>query len=153
VSSALPTFSPPTVTFFRAPSKSYVLCGSEWQRVSPEEEARMHTGFDRVTREPHIGASIVRRPNGLLRMSFDLVRLDVRLRPSALARLERAWKEEAENFSKPLFRAALRRTHFSRVFVQFEVLPERDEQWKAELSALLENPASYETANQFAEHK
>ncbi|HWY08228.1 MAG TPA: hypothetical protein VNY24_15310 [Candidatus Acidoferrales bacterium] len=105
----------------------------------------MATGFARESREPNVGVYVARRPNGLVRLGFDLARLDVKLTPGAIERLEGRWRGEAASFSKPLFRSVQRRAHFSRSFAQFEIAPERVEQWRGELSAILENPASYET--------
>jgi hypothetical protein len=135
----------PTVSFFSGRSNSYVQCGAEWHRLTPDDDARLHTGFDRETREPSLGVSIVRRPNGLVRVAFDLARLDVRLHPSAIERLEARWRGEAASLSRSLLRSVNRRAHFARSFVQFEVAPENVEGWKRTLEARLSNPDSYES--------
>jgi hypothetical protein len=45
------------------------------------EEARNRTGVDRVSREAHVGISIERRQRGRLVISWDLIRLNLRLVP------------------------------------------------------------------------
>jgi hypothetical protein len=135
----------PIVHFFSGRSKSFVQCGSEWHRLTSEDEARLATGFSRESREPNMGVYVSRRPNGCVRIGFDLARLDVKLQPSAIERLERRWHEEAASFSKPLFRSVQRRVHFARSFAQFEVSPEHVEGWKLELESILSDPNSYES--------
>jgi hypothetical protein len=111
--------------------------------MSPEDLAHFHTGYDRETREPNIGIYIIRRPNGLLRIGFDLHRLDFNLRRETVERLRQCWSDEAANLSNPLRRSVERRAHFSKSFAQFEVEPRRVEAWKDELIASLENPESF----------
>lgn len=135
----------PSVRFFAGRSQSFVQCGTEWHRLTSEDEARLATGFARESREPNVGVYVARRPNGLVRLGFDLARLDLKLTPAAIERLEGRWRGEASNFSKPLYRATLRRTHFSRSFTQFEVAPERVEGWKLELESVLSDPNTYES--------
>jgi hypothetical protein len=101
-------------------------------------------GLDHETREANVGIYIVRRPNGLLRVGFDLYKLDVNLRPSAVERLASRWRQEGVNLSKSLLRSVGRRVHFSRSFAQFEIAPERLEEWKSELRSVLSEAGSYE---------
>jgi hypothetical protein len=69
----------------------------------------------------------------------------VNLRPAAIESLERRWREHAASLSKSLQRSAARRAHFSKSFASFEIAPESIEEWKDDLAAVLENPASYES--------
>jgi hypothetical protein len=87
---------------------------------------------------------VERRPNGLLRIGFDLWRLSVNLQPAVIERLQDRWRRESETLSKSLLRSAQRRSHFSKSFGRFEVASERLEEWKSELAAVLSNPESYE---------
>jgi hypothetical protein len=66
------TPSPPLVRFFAGRSQSFVEFGGSWRRMTPEDEARSHTGYHRETLEPNIGIYATRRPNSLLRIGFDL---------------------------------------------------------------------------------
>jgi hypothetical protein len=134
----------PHVAFFRAPSNSFVQFGSQWRRMTTEDEARSHTGYDHDTREPSVGVYIVRRQNGLLRIGFDIWKLDVNLRPTVLECLENRWRQQTANFSKSLLRSVNHRVHFSKSFAQFEIAPEQIEEWKQTLEDMLSNPASYE---------
>jgi len=134
----------PNIRFFSGRSESFFQFGSEWRRATPEDEAHQFTGFDRATREPSVGVYIVKRPNGLMRVGFDLWRLGVTLQPAAIERLQDRWHQEAGALSKSLLRSAGRRPHFSESFARFEVAAERLEEWKSELSAVLSNPESYE---------
>jgi hypothetical protein len=134
----------PHVRCFSGKSDSYVQSGFDWRRMTPEDEAHGHTGYDRETHEANVGIYIVRRPNGLVCVGFDLYKLDVNLRPSAVERLANRWRREAANLSKSLLRAIGRRVHFSRSFAQFEIAPERLDEWRAELSATLTDADSYE---------
>ena len=138
------TFLPPNVRFFSGRSESFFQFGSEWHRATPEDEAHQYTGYDRTTHEPCIGVYVEGRPNGLLRIGFDLWRLSVNLQPAAIAPTESRWRREAASLSKSLLRSASRRSHFSKSFMRFEVSPEGLEAWKFELSAVLSNPDSYE---------
>ena len=113
--------------------------------MTPEDEARFHTGYDRQTHEPNVGIYIVRRQNGLLRIGFDLGKINANLRPSTIERLEARWRQEASTtLSKSLLRSALRRVHVAKSFVRFEIAAERIEDWKTELEAVLSNADSYE---------
>lgn len=143
----------PCVRFFTGRSESFIQCGEQWHRLNCEDEAKSCTGYDRQTHEPHLGLFILKRPNGLLQLGFDLVKLDWNLRPDTIERLKARWRAEAATFSKPLLRSAERRAHFSKSFAEFEVAPENVEGWKAALGAILENPASYESVTQHGEDK
>jgi hypothetical protein len=133
----------PQIRYFSGKSDSYFQFGSEWRRATPEDEAHQFTGFDRTPREPSVGVYVTRRPNGLLRIGFDLWRLGVNLQPPLIERLQNRWREEAATLSKSILQSALRRSHFSKSFMRFEISPERLEEWKCELSAVLSNPESY----------
>lgn len=134
----------PCVRFFAGRSESFIQCGEQWRRMTPEDEARSRTGYDRETHEPNLGVFIIKRPNGLLRFGFDLGKLDANLSPAAVAHIECRWRAEASNFSKPLLRSSLRRAHFAKSFAEFEVAPERVEEWKRVLETVLSDPNSYE---------
>jgi hypothetical protein len=138
------TFLPPNVRFFSGRSESYFQFGSEWRRATSEDEAHAFTGFDRVTREPSVGIYISKRPNGLLRIGFDLWRLNANLRPAIIERLQNRWRQESAALSKSLLRSAQRRSHFSKSFMRFEISPDQLEGWKVELESILSDPASFE---------
>lgn len=134
----------PLVSFFAGRSQSFVQFGGGWRRMTPEGEARSHTGYQRETRESSIGVSIMRRPNGLLRVAFDLARLDLNLRPATIEHLRRRWHAEAATLSKSLHCSASRRAHFSKSFASFEIAPERIEEWEDVLEAVLSDVNTYE---------
>ena len=121
--------------------------------MTPQDEAHACTGRDSDSREVQVGISISPRPNGLMKIEFDLFRLGANLRPPVIERLRERWEAEARTFSKLLLRSVSRRAHFSKSFAQFEVAPRNLEAWQAELSAILENPASYESLELRTEHK
>ena len=132
------------VRFFAGKQDTFVQSDSEWHRLTPKDAARSHTGYDRETHEPSVGIYIVRRPNGLLEIGFDIFRLNVNLRSPAIEHLAHRWRQESATLSKSLLRSVERRVHFSKSFAQFEVLPERLEEWQAALSAVLSNSESYQ---------
>jgi hypothetical protein len=134
----------PRVQFFSGKSESFMQIGSEWKRCTPEDEAHHFTGYDRVTHEACVGIYITRRPNGLLRIGFDLWRLNANLRPENIERIEKRWRREAAGLSKSMLRSVLRRSHFSKSFMRFEISPEQLEGWKAEFESVLSDPASFE---------
>lgn len=138
------TFLPPNIRFFSGRSESYFQFGSDWRRATPEDEAKGFSGYDRITDEPTVGIYIVRRPNGLLRIGWDLWKLNVNLRPAAVERIERRWRREAQGLSKSMLRSASRRSHFSKSFARFEISPEYLEGWKVELESVLGDPVSFE---------
>jgi len=135
---------PPRVSFISRRPGMFTMIGSEWHHLTIEDEAHSQTGMSHETKEPSVGVFIGRRQNGLLKLGFDLARIGVNLRQEVVKQMEQRWRDQAAKFSKPLFRSVQRRAHFSRSFAQFEIAPERVEQWRGELSAILENPASYE---------
>jgi hypothetical protein len=137
-------FLPPNVRFFAGRSESFIQFGSDWRRATPEDEAKMHSGHNRETHEPCIGVYVVRRPNGLLCVGFDLWKLNVNLRPAAIERLQSRWRQQATSLSKSMLRSVLRRSHFSKSFARFEISSEHVEEWKSELAAVLSNPDSFE---------
>ena len=134
----------PQVRCFSGRQDSFVQDGERWRRTTPEDEAHFHTGFDHETHEPSVGIYIERRPNGLLRIGFDIWKLSLNLRPAVIERVENRWRQEAASFSKSLLRSTSRRSHFSNSFARFEIAPERLEAWKAELEHVLSNSESYE---------
>ena len=135
---------PPNVRFFTGRSELFMQCGSSWCRMTREDEAELHTGYDWANSEASVGVYVAHRPNGLVRIGWNLWKLNTNLRPSVIEQLKNRWrKREAANFSKSMLRAVDRRTYFSRAFAQFEIAPARLEEWKSELSAILSNPESY----------
>jgi hypothetical protein len=113
--------------------------------MTPEDEAHLRTGYDRETREPNIGVYMVRRGNGLFCIGFDLWKIDLNLRPSAVEHLERRWQQrEAVNLSPSMLRRVGRRVHISKSFARFEISIHRVDEWRLELTAILSNPESYE---------
>ena len=136
----------PHVQFFSGRQESFIESGGQWRRATPEDSARMHTGVDRETRQPGVGVYVVPKGNGLVCVGFDLWRIDSNLRPSEVERLESRWHQhEGAKLSKSMLRHAQRRAHFSRSFARFEISPDRLEDWKSELSAILSNPESYQS--------
>jgi hypothetical protein len=141
---ALP-IAAPVVRFYSGRQDTFLSDGpSRWRRMTPEDTAKAHTGYDIATREPHLGVFIVPVGNGFRRIGFDVIKLDLRLRESTMARLEQRWREQSASLPKTQLRHLLRRAHFSRSFARFEVQPENVERWKDELEAVLANPGSYE---------
>jgi hypothetical protein len=134
----------PVVRFFAGRSESFVQSGSDWRRLTPEDEAKMFSGHNRETHEPCIGVYVVRRQNGLLCVGFDLWKLNVNLCPAAIERIRTRWNREAARLSKSMLKSAQRRSHFSKSFAKFEIAPERLDDWKSELAAVLSNPDSYQ---------
>jgi hypothetical protein len=137
---------PPTVKFYSGRQQTFLSDGpTQWRRMTPEDGARLHTGYDRETREPHLGVYIVPVSNGLVRIGFDVFRLNLQIRESTIDRLQHRWRDEAAALPKTLLRRLYRRTHFSRSFAKFEVQPEDVERWKEELECVLSNPETYES--------
>jgi hypothetical protein len=133
----------PHVHFFSGKSESFVQDGSEWHRLDLEGEARLHTGLDRETKEPHVGVYISSK-NGRVKMGFDLWRLDVNLTPAVLARLKERWQAKAATlFSKTALRTIGRKVHISKSFVTIVTTPEHLDGWRRELEAVLSNADSY----------
>ena len=85
----------PHVRCYSGKQDAFVQFDSEWRRLTPEDAARSHTGVNRETHEPSVGIYIVRRPNGLFRIGFDLWRIGANLRPSVIERLENCWRQES----------------------------------------------------------
>jgi len=134
----------PCVRFFAGRSQSFVQCGEQWRRMTCQDEAKSRTGFDRESREPHLGVFILKRPNGLVQFGFDLRKLDLNLTPATIGGLEARWREGTVGFSKLLLRSVNRRVHFSASFAEFEIAPEHVDGWKLELESILSDPNSYE---------
>jgi hypothetical protein len=135
----------PQVRIFAGRSESFFQFGSEWRRATSEDEAVAYSGYDRETHEPNVGIYVMPRPNGLVRIGFDLWKLSSNLSPAVIERLQNRWRHEAAGLSKSMLRSALRRSHFSKSFARFEISPERLEEWKSELESLLSDPASFES--------
>ena len=137
---------PPVVKFYSGRQESFIGDGPGcWRRMRPEDAARLHTGYDRETREPHLGVYIVPVGNGLRRIGFDVFKLNLNFRESAMAPLEQRWREQSASLPKTQLRHLLRRAHFARSFATFEVQPENVERWKDELECVLSNPETYES--------
>lgn len=134
----------PQVHCFSGRSESFVQDGDRWRRMTPEDEAHSHTGFDHESHEPSVGIYIERRPNGLLRIGFDIWKLSLNLVPAVIERIESRWRQESASFSKPMLRSVGWRAHFSKSFMRFEVSPERLEAWSCELESILSDPDTYE---------
>jgi hypothetical protein len=142
---AAPSIVAPVVCFYSGRQETFLSDGpSQWRRMTPEDSAKAHTGFDITTREPHLGVFIVPVGNGLRRIGFDVINLDLNIRDSTMARLEARWREEAASLPKTQLRHLLRRAHFARSFARFELQPDSVERWKDELECVLTNPESYE---------
>jgi hypothetical protein len=140
---------PANVRFFGGRPELFMQCGSSWCRMTPEDEAQLHTGYDQETREPIVGVYVIRRPNGLVRIGWNLWELNTNLQPSVIEQLKNRWRQrEATNFSKSMLREIDRRTYFSRAFAQFEIAPERLGEWKLELLSVLSEAGSYECVGQ-----
>jgi hypothetical protein len=136
----------PHVRCYSGKQDSFIQDGERWRRMNAEDEAHFHTGYDRETREPNIGVYITRRPNDLLRIGFDIFKLNVNLRPPVIERLERRWQQrEAVNLSKSMLRHVARRVHISKSFAQFEISIHRLEEWRLELESILSDPNTYES--------
>jgi hypothetical protein len=131
------------VKFFAGPSESFILDGSRGRRVTPREEAHFHTGYNRASGDVHIGAFVEPRKNGLVRVGFDVIRLDLDLRPQVIERIRDRWTAESARFSKPLLKSASCRAHFSKTFAEFEISPTQLESWKEELTSILSESGSF----------
>jgi hypothetical protein len=136
---------PLIVHFCAGRSHSFALDGDGWRRLTIEGEAVNCSGVNRETGEAGVGVYVARRPNGLLRIGFDVCRLGVSLRPAAIERLKERWISETSGLSKPLMRSVNSRAHFSRSFAQFEVSPERLAEWKLDLESILTDARLYES--------
>jgi hypothetical protein len=135
----------PRVKFYSGRQDTFLSDGpSRWRRMTPEDSAKAHTGYDIATREPHLGVFIVPVGNGFRRIGFDVIRLDLNIRDSTRARLEQRWREQSASLPKTQLRHLLRRAHFARSFARFEVQPESVEEWKHELECVLTNSESFE---------
>lgn len=136
----------PIVKFFTGRSELFVRDGRKWHRLTAEDEARGFTGICRETHEANVGVYVTKRPNGLMRVGFDLWKLGANLRASVIERIANRWQQrEAVNLSKSMLRSVDRRVHISKSFARFEISLHRLEEWQAELSAVLSNPESYQS--------
>jgi hypothetical protein len=136
---------PPVVKFYSGRQESFIGDGPSWRRMTPEDSARAHTGYDITTREPHLGVFIVPVGNGFRRIGFDAFKLNLNLRESTMARLELRWREQSASLPKTQLRHLLRRAHFARSFARFEVQPDSVDEWEEELECILSNPETYES--------
>jgi hypothetical protein len=138
---------PPTVRIFSGRSESFVQSGpgSQWIRLTAEDESKRATGHNRETKAPSIGVYVLPPKNGRVKVGFDLWRLSANLAPAVLARLENRWRsEDAPLFSKTALRSLDRKVHFSKSFATIITLPERVAFWTDELVSVLSNPDSFE---------
>jgi hypothetical protein len=141
-----PSIVAPVVRFYAGRQESFIGDGpSQWRRMTPEDMAKAHTGYDQESREAHLGVFIVPVGNGFRRIGFDVIRLNLNIRESTMARLEARWREQSATLPKTQLRHLLRRAHFARSFARFEVQPENVERWKDELECVLMNPDTYES--------
>jgi len=88
---------PPTVRVLqRALRESFVQSGpgSTWQRLTPEDDAKRATGYNRDTRAPSVGVYVMHPKNGRVKVGFDLWRLSANLTQAVLRRLENLWRSE-----------------------------------------------------------
>ena len=139
------SLAPPTVKFYSGRQESFIGDGpGRWRRMTPEDMAKAHTGYDHESREPHLGVFIIPVGNGFRRIGFDVIRLNLNIRESTMERLEQRWREQSASLPKTRLRHLLRRAHFARSFARFEVQPENVERWKDELECVVTNPETYE---------
>jgi hypothetical protein len=139
------TLIAPSVEFFSGKQEAYVgVPGLSWRRITPKEAAQDHTGFAHATRECHVGVYVVPVSNGLVRLGFDLWRLDMNLKPSVCERLEQCLRSRVTGLSKSQLRYFYRHSHVSRSHADFVVRPEDLSGLKDELSAILSDLGSYE---------
>lgn len=142
--STAPAIASPSVRIFTGRSESFVQCGSQWHRLTAEDEAKMHTGYSRDAHAPNVGIYIF-ESNGRAKIGFDVWKLGVNLTPAVLERLETQWRsDDAALFSKRALRTIGRKVHISKSFVTIMTLPERIEYWRAELESILSDPHSFE---------
>jgi hypothetical protein len=142
----LAAVAPPAVKFYAGRQETFLSDGpSGWRRMTPEDSAKVHTGYNRETHEPHLGVYIVPVGNGFRPIGFDVFKLNLKLRESTIERLEQRWREQSASLPKTQLRHPLRRAYFSPSFARFEVQPENVERWKDELECVLTNPESYES--------
>jgi hypothetical protein len=132
------------VTFFEKSSGNAIVSPVGQRRTTPEDDAHYHTGYLLGTRKPNLGVAIVRRANGLVKIAFDLIRIDVNLRADTIEELRNRWLSESAAFSKALLKSASRRAHFSKTFASFEVEPSRLDAWKRKLSIILSDPKNFD---------
>jgi hypothetical protein len=132
------------VRFFEEPSGNAIIGPVGWRRTTPEDDAHYHTGYPLGTQKPNLGISIVPRANGLVRIAFDLIRIDFNLRASVIEELRNHWLSQSAGLSKPLLKSASRRAHFSKTFASFEVEPSRLDGWKRKLSIILSDPKNFD---------
>jgi len=127
---------PIAVKFFEEPSKNAIIGPCEHRQATLKDDARYHTGYSAGSRKANVGIFVVPRANGLARIGFDLIRIDVNLRAAAIEELRARWTTESANLSKQLFKSVSRRSHFSKTFAEFEVEPRFVVGWKRKLTAV-----------------
>jgi hypothetical protein len=136
--------TPPTVKIYSGRQESFYANGPhDWRRMTAEDTAKAHTGYDSQTPEPRLGVYILPRPNGLVRMG-DNIKLAVNVREDVLERMAARWREQVATLPKTQLRRLLNRAHFCRTFVRFDTQPESVDGWTRELESILSNPESYE---------
>jgi hypothetical protein len=137
----------PAVRFF-GPTKSARFIGEdadEWRRIQPGEEARLGTGFDLETAEPELGIGITRRGADTFELSFDLIRLGLKLKSEVVERLREKWHAQLSPKTPQRLRA---RGRFSASFALFPTRSERVDEWKVFLETTLSDSASYQPSTQ-----
>jgi hypothetical protein len=140
-----PTTTAPTVKVYSGRQESFYANGPhDWRRMTAEDTAKAHTGYDSQTREPRLGVYILPRPNGLARMGYDNSKLGVNVREDVLERMAARWREQVATLPKTQLRRLLNRAHFCRTFVRFDTQPENVNGWTRELDSILSSPESYE---------
>jgi hypothetical protein len=138
---------PPSIRVFSGRSESFIQSGPgfTWIRLTPEDDAKRATGYNRDTRAPNVGVYVIRAGSGRVKVGFDLWRLSANLTRAVLTRLENLWRsEDAPLFSKTAHRTLDRKVHFSASFVTIVALPERVAFWTDEFVSVLSNPDSFE---------
>jgi hypothetical protein len=135
----------PFVEFFSGRQEAYVgVPGLSWRRVTPKEAAHSFTGRDRDSHEPRVGVFIAALPGDIVRIGFDLMRLDVNLTESTRERLHALYATRSAKWSKAELRRTRDRVHFSKSFAEFVVREEHVNVWKDELAQVLSDPGSFE---------
>jgi hypothetical protein len=135
----------PTVKIYSGRQESFYANGPhDWRRMTAEDTAKAHTGYDRETREPRLGIYTFPRRNGLVRIGYDNIKLAMNVREDVLERIAARWRVQVASLPKTQLRRLLNRAHFCRTFMRFDTQPENVDGWTRELESILSNPGSYE---------
>ncbi len=122
-----------------APKVEFV---SKWHLGRPPEQvARDGTGLDRATGELRLTVSMRNLNNRMVRFDCDLWRLPFDFHPDALALLEGYW--DLLNLATPERVRARMERHFSRTFLQVDVIGEQANDCKDFLETVVAEAASY----------